>query len=287
LADQLDQPAEADDLAAVTLVADGDSPPLFLLPGIGGHVMFYRQMAMLLDTHQPVYGLEMRPEVKGNRVPRPMEQIASEFLGRVLTLQPDEPYFLAGYSFGGVLTFEIARLLQRQGRRVAFCALFDTFCHGYPRMVSRGERLRAHAAGFRRRSVAQNVAYITGTVGVQTRAGIHKLLRLMGVRKTDFYMYASPELEEMIKVCDDAWNAYKPRPLAGNLTLVRGRHRPERMGLSYEDPYNGWSPWAPDGVTVLPVDGDHLGLFESPVVEQVAAALSASIRDALARPHVW
>jgi thioesterase domain-containing protein len=119
---------------------------------------------------------------------------------------------------------------------------------------------------------------------VQTRAATHKLLRLIGVRKTDFHFYASPQLEQMAKVCDAAWNAYKPGPLAGNLTLVRGRHRPERIGLSYDDPYNGWSPWAPEGVTVLPVDGDHLGLFESPVVEQVAAALSARIRRALAKP---
>ena len=41
-------------------------------------------------------------------------------------IQPRGPYYLAGYSCGGVLAFEIAQQLTDQGEKVATLALLDS-----------------------------------------------------------------------------------------------------------------------------------------------------------------
>ncbi len=49
----------------------------------------------------------------------------------IRTVQPEGPYFVGGYSFGGLVAFEIARQLQTQGQDIALLALFDTAAPGY------------------------------------------------------------------------------------------------------------------------------------------------------------
>lgn len=49
-----------------------------------------------------------------------VEDIASQYLQEIRTVQPQGPYFLLGYSFGGVIGYEIAQQLHHQGQKVAF-----------------------------------------------------------------------------------------------------------------------------------------------------------------------
>jgi thioesterase domain-containing protein/acyl carrier protein len=281
LCGQLDAPAERDDLAIVTLrpPGPGGGPPLFLLPGIGGHVMSYRQLSELMEGTQAIHGMEMRPEIESNRRPRAMEQIADEFCGRLRTFQPEGPYLLAGWSFGGSLAFAMARQLQEAGQTVGLVALFDTFCHGYPAPVTRGEIIRRHSANLWRLSAAGKARYVAEKLSFTAGVLKHRTLRVLGVRKTDFHIYKVPEVEEMVAVCDAAWNAYQPTPLAGKLTLIRATHRPQRIGVSFDDPYNGWGALAGGGVEVYPIESGHMKLFEEPAVHAVAAALSTAYRQ--------
>jgi FkbH-like protein len=280
LADFLEDPAEGDDLAVVALRAEGSLPPLLLMPGIGGHVMKYKRMVDLLDTNQAVYGFEMRPEVEANRTPRSLQQIAGEFIARILKVQPQGPYLLAGWSFGGALAFEIAHQLRAQDKAVGLVALFDTWGHVYPRPVPLRETLCLHAQRFARRTFGQNIRYVAVTARTQILSAWHRTLKLAGVRQTDFYYYESPLTEQMVAVCDAAWCAYRPSRLPGRLVLIRAVRWPDLISLSYNDPYNGWGGLA-DTIEVHPVDGAHMGLFDEPVVKETAAALSKSLRESL------
>jgi hypothetical protein len=81
----------------------------------------------------------------------------------------------------------------------------------------------------------------------------------------------------MVAVCSKAWAENNPGHWPGRLVLLRSSRLPDRIGVSYDDPYNGLSDLA-DTVVVYPVDADHLGFFGEPAVVHTAAALSAAIQ---------
>ena len=55
-----------------------------------------------------------------------MRLLAEACTELLLRKEPSGPYFLAGYSFGGILAIEIATILQNTGRNVALLSMIDT-----------------------------------------------------------------------------------------------------------------------------------------------------------------
>jgi thioesterase domain-containing protein len=81
---------------------------------------------MDLDNDQPVYGLQARGL---NGLDEPfdnMEEIAAYYVREILEQNPHGPFNLAGYSFGGIVAFEMAKQLKASGREVNMLAIFDT-----------------------------------------------------------------------------------------------------------------------------------------------------------------
>ena len=54
-----------------------------------------------------------------------VEEIAESLLRTIRTAQPEGPYRLIGYSFGGLLTYELGRRLHSDGEQVAWLGLLD------------------------------------------------------------------------------------------------------------------------------------------------------------------
>jgi len=52
--------------------------------------------------------------------------MAADYLKEIKARQPNGPYYLCGYSSGGLAAFEIARRLSESGDDVGFVGLFDT-----------------------------------------------------------------------------------------------------------------------------------------------------------------
>jgi amino acid adenylation domain-containing protein len=111
-----------------TLVAiqpNGTKPPFFCVHGGAGSTLFLHRLARALGPDYPFYGIE--PEgMDGRRFQRPtVEQMAQHYLAEIRIVQPSGPYFIGGYCFGGLVAFEMARLLEEQGEQAALVALFS------------------------------------------------------------------------------------------------------------------------------------------------------------------
>ena len=103
--------------------------PLFIAHGLGGSVMELRQVANAIDTCRPVYGIEARG-LDGNAEPfDSIEDMARFYIEAIRQIQPQGPYLLAGFSFGGLVALEIAQLLLREDETVQLLALLDSFPH--------------------------------------------------------------------------------------------------------------------------------------------------------------
>lgn len=95
--------------------------------------MFVNELARYFDPDRPLYGLQP-PPLDGIRPPlRSVEELAATYLGEIRAHQPEGPYCLGGFSFGGLVALEMAQQLQRQGHEVSFLAMFDTRMPGHPR----------------------------------------------------------------------------------------------------------------------------------------------------------
>ncbi|MDH6707869.1 amino acid adenylation domain-containing protein [Kitasatospora sp. MAA19] len=74
---------------------------------------------------RPVYGLE----AVGYNTDEPplatVEEQAQRYLRELRSVLPDGPYLLAGWSFGGLVAFEMARLLEEQGNPPGFLGIID------------------------------------------------------------------------------------------------------------------------------------------------------------------
>ena len=100
--------------------------PLFLIHGADGSVLFYRDFANRLNTDRTIYAVES-PSISeaGWQIPDTVEEVAAEYLKAIRTVQPKGPYWIAGYSFGGVAAFEIARQMEAAGDEIETALLYD------------------------------------------------------------------------------------------------------------------------------------------------------------------
>nr|VFJ46172.1 MAG: amino acid adenylation domain-containing protein [Candidatus Kentron sp. DK] len=109
------------------LKARGSKPPLFCIHPVGGGAFCYRELADCLPQDQPVYGIQA-VGFEGKMDPLTnIDAMATRYVEQIMTVWPEGPCNLYGWSFGGVVSFEMARLLQMADREVKLLVLTDTF----------------------------------------------------------------------------------------------------------------------------------------------------------------
>jgi thioesterase domain-containing protein len=102
---------------------EGKKPPLFIVHGDNSNYIISDH----LGPDQPVYGF-FHPGSEGEAIPyKSVKEMAGDYLSKLLTVSPKGPYFLIGFSFGGLLAFEMAVQLQKAGHNVPFLVLIDSF----------------------------------------------------------------------------------------------------------------------------------------------------------------
>ncbi|HLY77914.1 MAG TPA: thioesterase domain-containing protein, partial [Caulobacteraceae bacterium] len=120
---------------AVGLKAGATTSQLFLFAGAGCEWREVAPLAALVEDPWSVIGIEAwRPTGSSTRPPRTVEEMADVAHQAVKAEQAHGPYNLAGFSFGGLVAFEVAGLLVRSGEQVELLALID--CHMHHRFWS-------------------------------------------------------------------------------------------------------------------------------------------------------
>jgi thioesterase domain-containing protein len=110
----------------VAIQPEGSRPPLFLAHPSGGGVLCYRELACHLGPDQPLYGLQ-DPSLEGDEEPLgDIEAMAARYIATAREAQPHGPYLLGGYSFGGLIAFQMAQDLIRQGETVALLVFIES-----------------------------------------------------------------------------------------------------------------------------------------------------------------
>ncbi|MFD2176705.1 hybrid non-ribosomal peptide synthetase/type I polyketide synthase [Veronia pacifica] len=109
------------DLVTLNKYAAGQ-PNLFCLHGSDGDVFVFKQLADQLADHINIIGIQA-PEA--SQAPT-LEDIAAQYIQMIKQQQSSGPYYLCGFSSGGVLAWEMAKQLQRAGDTVDKVILIDS-----------------------------------------------------------------------------------------------------------------------------------------------------------------
>lgn len=129
----------------------GIGEPLFIAHGIGGNVIELKKLGQSIVSPRPVYAIQAKG-VDGSAEPlNDVAGMVAFYLPHLRALQPHGPYYLAGYSFGGMVAMELARRLQADGETVALVGFIDSFAHPdtFPKTVRQVIRLRSMLDAFR------------------------------------------------------------------------------------------------------------------------------------------
>lgn len=105
-------------------------PPLFLIHEVSGGVLEYLDLCRELGPQFTIYGF-VAPGYDSDEPPlRSVQSLASRYLAEMKRVAPEGPYHLLGWSFGGLVAFELAYELERAGESVVFLGLMDAHPFG-------------------------------------------------------------------------------------------------------------------------------------------------------------
>jgi amino acid adenylation domain-containing protein len=243
----------------VAIQTGGSKPPLFCIHALGGNVLSYRYLASCLGTEQPVYGLQVRGLDGENILYTRIEDMAAHYLQEIISLQPEEPYFLSGHSFGGLVAFEIAQQLYRQDRQVAFLGLFDCLISQYISKSDFATWVKAHLTNLSALGLKAKLDYIWMVVQFKIERKIPSAIALSTNKLANLFRSPPEILKSQIKAANEiAFNNYIPTVYPGKVTLFLPKIKQVK---SYIDPNGGWSQLALGGVETCDVPGDHASIL--------------------------
>lgn len=235
---------------------EGDKIPLFLVHGDVGNY----SISEYLGKDQPVYGF-FHPGSEGEEIRfKNVNEMAKEYLDKILAFYSEGPYYLAGFSFGGILAYEMAVQLQKKGKSVPFLALIDTFNPIVKETVKwQGnilKILRKNYLGPFRRKIEQKATRI-----------LYKSCFLMNkpipIERRKLYIF--DKYGELV-------NKYSPERFDGNMLLFKTTENTSSFK------YLGWEKFV-NNIKMFDVYGKHTEIFwNRESVKKIATEIEKYIR---------
>jgi amino acid adenylation domain-containing protein len=259
-------------LSSLVELQRGSKTPFFSVHPIGGNVHCYMELARLLGPEQPFYGLQSPELSYGGEPHRSVEGMAAHYIEQIRLVQPQGPYQLGGWSFGGVVAFEMARQLQTEGEIVELLALFDS----YSQISTRDESLiAARFAMDLAGPLVENFSYD----GFDRLNLDQQLALILEQAKAERILPSETEasqirrLFEIFKNNTLAMQRYKPGYYSGRITLFKAGDRPTDIAA----PELGWSNYSAEPINVQTIPGNHYTILTRPNVGVLAERLKRYI----------
>ncbi|BAY46373.1 amino acid adenylation domain-containing protein [Scytonema sp. HK-05] len=261
----------------VKIQPKGSKRPLFLVHPLGGEILCYRPLAMLLGPEQPIYGLQPRG-LDGKQPPLTrVEDMAAHYIQAMQIIQRNGPYYIGGYSFGGIVALEIAQQLHSQGEKVAILAMIDTCVPGSEKRSPFLMRIFEHINNFRQQGPAYLQRKLVGWREWGTYQIREKYKRLL---ESERFPEGDKHLD-IIGANDQAQSQYIFQLYPGQMTLLRtdDKNRDTGVGMQY-DPLFGWGSLVAGGIDVHHLPGSHISLLDEPNVRVLAEKLKLCLEKA-------
>jgi thioesterase domain-containing protein len=262
------------------LRTSGSGSPLFCFPGAGDRPTRFRELTAFLPDSQPVYAIDL-DSLWGIEQEFSIEQLARFYLDRIRKIQRSGPYFLCGYSFGGLVAYEVAMRLIDEGDSVSLIALLDTPNPALKSNLSVTDAVQFHKSylinrlkKYYRMLVRCDFKQMTlsGLAFMSTNFGSFFLPAVkVGFRIVNRPLPTVLGAHDPTTVFSKAWRSYVPKRYGKSVVFFRVQDR----GPEYDhDLSMGWDTYVTGGVQVHIVPGGHLDMMSVPAVCVLAEKLA-------------
>ena len=262
--------------ALVPIQPNGTLPPLFIVHGVGGNVVNFYGLSLRMGANQPVYGIQSQALVANQAALLHLKDMARHYLGEIRKVQPQGPYHLLGYSFGGTVVLEMAHQLRALGEDVAMLGMLDSKSKDYEEELAKTRsvgsklerRMTRFAGNTRNLTWKQRLAYMYEKASTRTIRFTVMAAAYFKFSKVPAFMKSAYDINYV------AAQNYKLRPYDGRLVLFRATEQTDSGG-----PQDfGWSSIFSGGVEIHDLPGDHERIFLDPNIDVLASSLRASLR---------
>ncbi len=257
----------------VPIKPSGNKPPLYIIHGEGLNILNFSHLATYVDPEQPIFGLQ----AKGlNSIDEPLDNlpaIAGHYLNEILQHNPNGPYLIAGYSFGGYVAVEMRKQLADMGKQVKMLMMFDTNAEKteYKDWYSvLPKKVRRHLPRIVKSLMYQPVKLLKAVI-----RRVSDKIAENSEKKRDARVFYQ-QIKNIKQKHLIAFRKYPMVPFDDKVYLYRAD-----ICVHYvNDPeFLGWKKFAKKGVELYHIPGDHLSMLLPPNVKEFASILQKSMDD--------
>lgn len=257
----------------VALGRRGSGPPLFCVHPAGGDVAGFRDLALTVAAERPLYALQAPPLDHPEAAQR-IEDLAARYAEAIRTEQAHGPYLLLGWAVGGLVAFEMARLLRNAGAQVGILTLVDAHLADqvpdrdetgllldFARQLGhlRGTELPVSEDDLQRRCVAEGIDYVRA----QAVAA--------GVLSPDLEREALLGRLRLYRAHLRAARAYRPTRHDAPVLLIQAG---EQDAARRETVTREWAALCGESLRVRTLGGDPFSIMRQPRVNELARILA-------------
>jgi len=267
----------------VPIKPKGNKMPLYMVHGAGLNVLLFNTLAMNMSPEQPVYGLQAKGLDGIDEPLNKIEDIAAHYIAAIIEQNPSGPYALAGYSFGGIIAFEMARQLEALGKEVKMLAMFDTYAYRSPHYDQALVKLFKQSKFFIKRffytfTFSNGFKYTLVNTGTNVKRRFIRYywnLRY-GKNQTQAGIFGYSNKVDVMNEYAEKYYQLKPYNIAVDV------FRAENKTFFMDDFESlGWKPYALKGVNIHKIPGEHNTIFKSPNDKIFASILQKCLDEAV------
>ncbi|GGR88158.1 peptide synthase [Streptomyces aureoverticillatus] len=270
----------------VPLQVTGDGTPLFCVhPGLG-EVLVFVNLAKYFTGERPFYALRARGFGQAETHFGSFAEMVTTYVQAIRRVQPQGPYAVAGYSYGGAVAFEIAKRLEADGDEVKFVGVFNL----PPRIADRMNEITFTDG-------AINLALFLELIDAADVEGLTTRLRLLPEAEQLAHLieHAPKRRLTELDLTVDRFTAWVH--LAQNMVHLGRDYAPSgsvaRTQVFYCTPLRGtkqewldnqlrhWDDFTRDTNRYIEVDGEHYTLMSPQHVQTFQATLRRELARAL------
>jgi amino acid adenylation domain-containing protein len=256
----------------VPIETNGDAPPIFAVPGVGGNVLSLRPVSKMLGAKQPFYGLQA-VGLDGKRPPLgSVEQTAQANIEALKTIQPGGPYSLIGHSYGGVVAYEMARILLEQGEGISSLILLDSIAPSI---------MRSNFAHDEVAELVEACMAVADINGARPEIAVERLLRLSDEGKVH-YIAGLLNGRGLEIDCEQfaafyrvyranllCYRAYTPPSLSREIDVSLYRATEGHLDRLNLPPDYGWGRLLQSPIRIYDVEADHFSILKKVSITQI------------------
>jgi thioesterase domain-containing protein len=267
--------------------------PLFFAHPIGGGVACYTTLVRHLNTERPFYGLRAVGMDDDQPPYTDIPTMATGYVETIKTIQPQGPYYLGGWSMGGVIAYEMAQqLAQQPGDNVATVIMVDS-----PAPVRKDKPdplmtqlfVFARSLGIPRLQAGiliDSEQFQALELTAQLDRILHQGIGLKLLPKS-FELERIATLFEVFRSNNIALKQYVAHRDRTSAPMLYVRAEDSRTAITSDQDEQGWHQLAGNVASFTYAPGDHYSMVLKPYVEVLAQQIEHHLCQLRRLPMAW